>query len=136
MPWLELSAITGPLAKMGVDKAFTSLSRSEAVIKARRRLGLPAEPQAGDFEAIYRHALVDWGMFKPEAVLDFFRDERIYQAFRRAWHENNPQILQTEAGEVVRWAEEFGARSPPSRPLSTSSSITRAQRPRPVTTAI
>ena len=109
MPWLELSAITGPLAKMGVDKAFTSLSRSEAVIKARRRLGLPAEPQAGDFEAIYRHALVDWGMFKPEAVLDFFRDERIYQAFRRAWHENNPQILQTEAGEVVRWAEEFGA---------------------------
>ena len=67
---LELSAITGTLVKLGAEKAFASLNRQERVIKARERLGLPAQPKPGDFEALYRHALVEWGVFKPEPVLD------------------------------------------------------------------
>ena len=105
---LELSAITGTRVKRGAEKGFAGLNRQEAVIKARERLGLPTQPKPGDFEAIYRHALVEWGVFKPEPVLDFFRDQRIYDAFRRAWHENDPRLLQAEAEGVVQWAEEFG----------------------------
>ncbi len=109
MPLIELSAITGPLAKMGVDKAFTSLKRKEAVIKVRAQLKLPSEPEAGNFQSIYNHALVEWGMFKPEPVLDFFRDEYIYEAFRQSFTTGDTAILADEAENAVQRAEETGA---------------------------
>ena len=110
MTVIELSAITGPLAKMGVDQAFTRLRRSEAVIKARRQLKLPAAPKPDDdFLTFYRHALVEWGMFKPEPVLDFFRDDIIYRAFERSFRTGDITHLEREAEEVVRRVEEEGA---------------------------
>ena len=105
MPLIELSAITGPLAKMGVDKAFTNLKRKEAVIKVRAQLKLPSEPEAGNFQSIYNHALVEWGMFKPEPVLDFFRDEYIYEAFRQSFTTGDTAILADEAENAVQRAE-------------------------------
>ncbi|WP_374689548.1 hypothetical protein [Promineifilum sp.] len=108
MALLELSLITGTLAQMGLEKGFQALGRSEAAIRVRRRLKMPAEPDPADFGSLYRHALVDWGVFKPAPVLDFFRDRRIYDAFRRAHQTGDPTILDREAAEVVRWAEEFG----------------------------
>jgi len=106
---LELSVITGTLAQMGLEKAFDGLNRREAVIRARKRIGMAAAPDPGNYQAIYRHALVEWGISKPETVLDFFRDQRIYDAFIRSYQRGDPTILRNEAAEVVHWAEEYGA---------------------------
>lgn len=109
MALLELSVITGTLAQMGLEKAFDGLNRREAVIRARKRIGMAAAPDPGNYQAIYRHALVEWGISKPEPVLDFFRDQRIYDAFIRSYQRGDPTILRNEAAEVVHWAEEYGA---------------------------
>ena len=82
MALLELGFITGKLADWGLDEGFKALGRTEAAIRARQRLGMPSAPDAGEFGVIYRHALVRWGVFKPEPVLDFFRDKRIVDASR------------------------------------------------------
>ncbi len=108
MALLELGFITGKLADWGLDEGFKALGRTEAAIRARQRLGMPSAPDAGEFGAIYRHALVRWGVFKPEPVLDFFRDKRIVDAFEQSYHQGDPAILRREAAAVVQWAEEYG----------------------------
>ena len=103
---LELSAITGTLVKLGAEKAFAGLNRQEAVIKARERLGLPTQPKPGDFEAIYRHALVEWGVFKPKPVLDLFRDRRVISDIHAYYQTGDAAAL----GERMAWLADWATR--------------------------
>ncbi|MBK7219475.1 MAG: hypothetical protein IPH95_21050 [Candidatus Promineofilum sp.] len=109
MALIELSMITGAIVGMAAETGFKALGQSEAAVRVRKRLRLADRPAPGDFAALYRHALVEWGVFKPEPVLAFFRDKRIVDAFERAYRAGDPAILQTEAAEYVRWADESGA---------------------------
>ena len=109
MALIELSMITGAIVGMAAEKGFKALGQSEAAVRVRKRLKLPDRPDPDDFAALYRHALVEWGVFKPEPVLAFFRDRHIYDAFERAYRGGDPAILQDEAAEYVRRADESGA---------------------------
>ncbi len=109
MALIELSAITGKLTQLGMDAAFRQLQRSEAVLRVRRELGLPGKPDANDFDSLYRHALVEWGVRMPGPVLEFFHDQRIVAAFRDAHLRHDPDILTREAEGVFRFNEESGA---------------------------
>jgi len=109
MAVVELSVITGKLTQLGMDAAFRQLQRSEAVLRARRELGLPGKPDPNDFDSLYRHALVAWGVRMPGPVLEFFHDQRIVEAFRQARLQHDPDILTREAEEVFRFNEESGA---------------------------
>ena len=109
MALVELSVITGKLTQLGMDAAFRQLQRSEAVLRARRELGLPGKPDPDSFDSLYRYALVEWGIRKPGPVLEFFHDKRIVDAFREARLRHDPTILTREAEEVFRFNEESGA---------------------------
>lgn len=56
MALLELSVITGTLAQMGLEKAFDGLNRREAVIRARKRIGMAAAPDDQEGNAAPRIA--------------------------------------------------------------------------------
>ncbi len=106
MALLELSVITSKLAGMATEGAFKALSGSEAAIRARQRLHLPARPDKDDFGSLYRHALVEWGVLKPQPVLDFFRDNRVIDAIDRYAKDGDADALAGDMAELANWAAE------------------------------
>lgn len=108
MVLFELSMITGAIVEMGVEAAVKKFGRKEAVIKTLKRLNFDSEPPVDDFEAIYAYALIEYGMFKPESILNFFRHEFIRKAFKQAFYENDLTILEKEAEGIIDWNRETG----------------------------
>lgn len=106
MALIELSMITSMILEMGVDAAKKNLGRRETVISILKRLNLEVAPAADDFDAIYVYTLVEYGVDKPEPILNFFRNEFIQKAFRKSFYENNPSVLEKEAEGIIEWSEE------------------------------
>ncbi len=106
MPLLEF--VTGVIADVSLQAAREHLSRREAVIRALKKAGLDPQPKREDFEAIYKHTLIEWGVFKPKELLDFYRDETVYRAFLSAFNANDPAILTREIEEARQRYEEQG----------------------------
>ena len=101
MALIELSVITSMILEMGVDAAKKNLGRRETVISILKRLNLEVAPAADDFGAIYVYTLVEYGVDKPESILNFFRNEFIQKAFHKSFNENNPSILEKEAEGII-----------------------------------
>ena len=108
MALIELSMIISLILEMGADAAKKNLERREVVINILKRLNLVNAPPADDFDAIYVYTLVEYGVGKPEPVLNFFRNEFIRKAFRKSFYENAPSILDKEAEGIIDWNNETG----------------------------
>lgn len=108
MPLLDLSIIAGIILEAGIDVAKKRLNRQEAIISVLNRLNIESAPAPNDFESIYAYTLVEYGLDKPEPVLNFFRYKIIVKAFRRALYENNMAILDKEAEGIIDWNKETG----------------------------
>ena len=106
MALIELSVITSMILEMGGDAAKKNLGRRETVISILKRLNLEVAPAADDFDAIYVYTLVEYGVDKPESILDFFRNEFIQKAFHKSFYENNLSILEKEAEGIIEWNKE------------------------------
>lgn len=103
MPAIELAMVTGAIIEMGVEGVWEKAKRREAVVKALKRVGLkPGEPPS-DFEGVYAYTLIEYGIGKPEALLQFFRHEYIRNAFRQSFERRDPSILEAEAESLVEW---------------------------------
>ncbi len=109
MAVIELGMVTGAIIEMGVEAAWEMRKRNEAVIKLLKRFNLdPNEPPADKFEDIYAYTLVEYGVFKPEPILNFFRNEFVRKAFGESFSKNDPSILEKEAEGIIQWNEETG----------------------------
>ncbi len=97
MALFELSMVTSVIVKMGAQGVIEKWSREETVIKALKKLKIDREPKPDDFGHIYRFALVEWGIFKPQPIIEFFREEAIEKAFRRSFYDRDPTILKEHA---------------------------------------
>ncbi len=106
MALLELTMITSAIVEMNVEAIAQKLGRREAVLRTLQKLGLDVKPLANDFDAIYTHALVEYGVLKPEPVLKFLRNEFIREAFRQAFYGNDWAILEEEAKGMIEWNQE------------------------------
>lgn len=108
MALLELSMVTGAIIEMGVEALANKIGRNEAIIRTLRKLNLSKHPPTNDFDAVYTYTLIEWGMFKPAPILNFFRNEFIRQAFYQAYYKNDWSLLDKEAEEVIDWDTEIG----------------------------
>ncbi|WP_420630997.1 metallophosphoesterase [Candidatus Leptofilum sp.] len=108
MALLELSMVTSAIVEMGTEAIIKKLGRQEAIIRTLKHLKLHKEPSVDDFEAIYAYALVEYGIFKPEPILNFFRNMFIRKAFKQAFYENDLTILEKEAEGIIDWNQETG----------------------------
>jgi predicted NACHT family NTPase len=84
-----ISAIARPAAPL----LKTKLERDETVIKLLKKFNLDPEHPHPDFTSIYQYAFVEYGIGKPQPILELFRQNEIQQAFRQAFDRNNPSIL-------------------------------------------
>lgn len=106
MAILELAMVIGAIVEMATEAVANNLSRSETIIRILKKLGLDSEPPADDFDAIYTYALVEYGVFKPTPILNFFRNRFVRDAFRKAFQENDSSVWDNEAEDIIRWNEE------------------------------
>ncbi|MEQ8997984.1 MAG: NACHT domain-containing protein [Coleofasciculus sp. B1-GNL1-01] len=84
-----ISAIARPAAPLLKNK----LERDETVIKLLKKFNLDPEHPHPDFTSIYQYAFVEYGISKPQPILELFRQKEIQQAFRQAFDRNDPSIL-------------------------------------------
>ncbi|MEO0842833.1 MAG: NACHT domain-containing protein, partial [Cyanobacteria bacterium J06643_5] len=80
------------------------LERNETVIKILKQFNLAPEHPPADFSGVYVYALVEYGVGKPKCLLEFFRQEDIKKAFRKAFDHYNPSIL---LGEVEAFLDAY-----------------------------
>ncbi len=106
-PVPDLGTAIGLLARLAAPAARSRAERNEAVVRTLATLRLnPARPP-GTFDALYVYALVEFGMGKSQHILDFFRDEYLVQAFRKAFESGDDDPLRREADLIYqRWTEE------------------------------
>lgn len=90
------------------EHAWDAARRREGVIRTLKRLKLDPDRPPTDFDGLYAYALVEWGAYKPAPVLEFFRHDFVRDAFRRAFYEDNPDLLAQEAEGVIDWSRETG----------------------------
>ncbi len=108
MAILDMSMVTSAIVEMSLDAVVRKLGRRETIIRTLKRLKMDYEPPADDFDAIYVYALVEYGVFKPEPVLNFFRNKYVHDAFRQSFYKHDLLILEREAEHIVQWNEESG----------------------------
>ena len=103
MAIIELSTVTGIILKMGVERALDKAKRREAVIATLQKVGLKPDAPPPDFASVYVYTLVEYGIGKPQPILDFFRHEFIRDAFRESFEKRDPTILNNEAESLIEW---------------------------------
>ena len=95
---IEVGGLISTILGFGAAIAKDKMQRHELVIKLLKQLNLNPDHPPADFTAVYQYALVEYGIGKPQPVLEIFRQPEIQQIFRRALDQNNPAIL-FKAGE-------------------------------------
>jgi len=103
MAVIELSAVVGAIIKVSASPLARNLNRQELVIKILKFLKLNEIPPADDFLAIYAYSLVEYGVYKPKPILDFFRHEFIRNAFEKSFAALDYSILNSETENFVDW---------------------------------
>jgi predicted NACHT family NTPase len=92
------------LMDMLFDSAMESINRNERVIQLLKRLNLDPEHPPADFEAVYKYALVEYGVSKPRPVVEIFRQKEIQDRFREAFEQRNAAALINQA--ETQWAQQ------------------------------
>ena len=93
---LELAKLIGMIVGFATPIVQSKLQRSELVIKLLKQLNLDPDHPPADFTAVYQYTLVEYGIGKPKAVLEMFRQAEIQAIFRKALDQNNPSLLLKE----------------------------------------
>ncbi|NER93178.1 MAG: NACHT domain-containing protein [Symploca sp. SIO1B1] len=97
-----IKAIT-TIAGSATPLVKNKLERHELVIKILRKLHLNPEHPPADFTGVYQYSLVEYGVGKPEPILELFRQKEIQQALRQAFEENKFSLLLQEADTFLDW---------------------------------
>ena len=91
------------ILKKSSDKTWKAAKRNDKVLKILEAVGLkPGKPDP-NFESVYAYTLLEYGLEKPEPILEFFQHKDIRGAFSKSFQENKADILYMEAEGFVGW---------------------------------
>jgi hypothetical protein len=79
-----IKAVVPATVSFGIQQA----QRNEYIIKILKSLNLDPIQPPKDFEGVYVYALVEYGVFKADYILIFFRNKEIKKAFAKGYAEN------------------------------------------------
>jgi len=90
---IDLSMITSAIVAMGVEATWEKAKRKGAVIKLLKRFKLDPTNPPIDFDGIYTYTLIEYGVDRPEPILNFFRNKFVREAFQQSFYKNDPSIF-------------------------------------------
>jgi len=91
------------ILKKSAGKTWKSATRNDKILKVLGDVGLKSGTPDQKFESVYAYTLVEYGIEKPQPVLNFFRHEDIRKAFQMAFEKNQHSILNQEAEHLIQW---------------------------------
>ena len=94
-------AVIKAIGGIAAPIASKKLQRQEGVIKLLRDFGIDPEHPPSDYSGIYVYVLVDYGVGKPQEILELLRQEEIKQTFRDAFEQDNPSVLLSKGESYV-----------------------------------
>ncbi len=98
-----VTSVIKAVASMATSPIKNQLERNERVIQLRKKLDLPPDHPPADFTGVYQYALVEYGVDKPQPILELFRQKEIIQAFRQAFEQNDQSIFMKEGEDFLDW---------------------------------
>ena len=94
------------IAGEGLQFVKDKAKQQEGVLRVLAKLGFNLDaPLANEFDAVYAHTLVVYGIGKPKPILDFFRHQFIKDAFERSFEQRDLSILEEETENFLDWNE-------------------------------
>ncbi|MEH2007263.1 AAA family ATPase [Nostoc sp.] len=78
-----IKAVAPATVSLGIQQA----QRNEYIIKVLKRLNLARIQPPKDFEGVYTYALVEYGVFQADDILNFFINKEIKKTFYKAFAE-------------------------------------------------
>jgi hypothetical protein len=79
MPVFEnlLGKVIEEIVRKSAEKAWKAATRNEKVLKVLNAVGLKPGTPEQNFESVYAHTLVEYGVEKPRPILSLFRHKDI-----------------------------------------------------------
>lgn len=77
-------------ASQAAQLAISQAQKTEAVTQILKALNLNPTQIPDDVDTVYVYALVEYGVFKPEAILNLLREKDIKDDFWKAYTNNSP----------------------------------------------
>lgn len=112
MNTLDIGFVVDSIGGILVESIKDNLGKSETVVRVLKRLGMAERPSSSDFDAIFVYALVDYGLYKPAAILNVFRSPTLREGFREAFYSGEHEKLDREVDTILdinRDTGEFGS---------------------------
>ncbi|MEH2078773.1 MAG: NACHT domain protein [Nostoc sp.] len=81
-----LKSIARPAASLVINQA----QRNETVVRTLRQFNFDPVQPPKNVDGVYVYSLIEYGVGKPEAILNLFRENKIKNAFWSAYTANNP----------------------------------------------
>ncbi|MBD2441473.1 hypothetical protein [Nostoc sp. FACHB-110] len=78
------------LAKPAASLVINQAQRNETVVKLLKQFNFDPTQPPKDVDGVYVYSLIEYGVDKPEAILNLFREREIKKAFWSAYTANNP----------------------------------------------
>ncbi|NER94767.1 MAG: protein kinase [Symploca sp. SIO1B1] len=97
-----IQAIT-PLAGSATSLLKNKLERNEQVIKLLKKFHIDPEHPPADFTGVYKYTLVEYGVGKPQPILELFREKDIQQALHQALYQDDRSLFLKEAEQFLDW---------------------------------
>lgn len=101
LPVTELPKIISAIVGVAANPIKNKLERNTQVIKLLKGFNFEPDHPPADFAGVYAYSLVEYGVGKPQAVLELFEQDEIRKAFRQAFEQNDPSILLNKGQEVI-----------------------------------
>lgn len=92
---LVISAVIETLVEMTFEGALKRGQQNEAIIKVKDKLGLRGAPEP-EFNSVYIHTLINYGVGRPQPVLEFFQLKNVRNTFEQAFNSRNPDLIEQE----------------------------------------
>ncbi|MFN9406289.1 MAG: WD40 repeat domain-containing protein, partial [Dolichospermum sp.] len=86
-----ISALVGE----AVGKISNKVQYNETRLRLLNKFGLKPDTPPNDFDGVYVYTLIEYGVGKPEVILQLFKEKEIKEEFRKAFSQNRSFNIQT-----------------------------------------
>lgn len=105
-----IADLISELVAQGINKVESHMNRSEIVLQILNKFNLKPDDTPNDFEGVYKYTLVEYGVGKPQPILNLFRQQEIQEAFKKAFQENRVLDFHCEVENCIvsySWGDEI-----------------------------
>ncbi|MCP4368256.1 MAG: hypothetical protein GY797_09145 [Deltaproteobacteria bacterium] len=100
-----IGSVIFEMVKGAGTAGWKEAKHSSKVLEILNAVGIKPEKPEPNFDSVYAHTLVAYGVDQPEEVLKFFNRKEIKKAFGESFRNSDISLLESEAETFIEWNE-------------------------------